>query len=135
MEDSKYFMRRHVLSFLVQYLVRGVDQVDGVSGKSLSFQEVHEQARAVAAALSELGVSPGETIAVSCENRFEYAVVLLASVYSCNTFAPINPVYSPGVFTKSVLFVGWLKLEEFFNFTTVFMYLDSSGKTGDRIVL
>lgn len=74
-----------------------------MSGKSYSFQEIHEQARSVAAALTELGVSTGETIAVSCENRVEYAIVLLASVYTCTIFAPINPIYSPGMLNYYVI--------------------------------
>lgn len=54
------------------------------------------KAKVLANSLLRLGVPPRATIAVSCENRMEYAHVMMASVFAGLIFAPINPTYSEG---------------------------------------
>uniref|UniRef100_A0A1B6GNG2 Luciferin 4-monooxygenase n=1 Tax=Cuerna arida TaxID=1464854 RepID=A0A1B6GNG2_9HEMI len=70
-------------------------QIDGISGRSQTYKDTFNQSKIIANSLLHLGVLPGETIAVSCENRLEYSNVMLASVFAGAVFTPINPTYSP----------------------------------------
>ncbi|XP_054265860.1 uncharacterized protein LOC128988512 isoform X2 [Macrosteles quadrilineatus] len=68
--------------------------VDGVSSASKTFTEVLRESRLLGNALLQLGVSKGDTLAISCENRLEFSVVMLASLLKGFIFAPLNPSYS-----------------------------------------
>ena len=72
--------------------LRGPDRSFIVSGtRRLSYAQVDQEARALAAALADLGIEPGDRIAVILPNWPEWVVTLLATAFLGGTIVPINP--------------------------------------------
>ena len=59
--------------------------------RRLSYGQVGREARALAAALVELGVVPGARVAVNLPNWPEWIATALASAYAGGTLVPVNP--------------------------------------------
>ncbi len=57
----------------------------------LSYRKLNDLVRAAAAQLSQLGVRPGDLIALISDNHVEFVVGLLASLKSGAVVAPLNP--------------------------------------------
>lgn len=88
-----------ILSFPRRFLsCKCLHQIDGISGKTLSYKNICDEANLLASSLLNLGILPGETITVSCENRMNYPALMLSSVFVGAVFNPINPAYGPGEF-------------------------------------
>ncbi len=63
-------------------------------GAALSYGRTQEQARALAAALYNLGVGCGDRIAIDLPNGPELVVSVLAAANLGATIVPLNPAYS-----------------------------------------
>ncbi|WP_151083242.1 AMP-dependent synthetase/ligase [Nocardioides cynanchi] len=89
------------------------DKADGRSEwRTLTWQQVYDEARDVAAALVDLGVEPGRTVAIMATNRIEHLVAdmgaMLAgavpmSIY--NTLSPEQIAFIAGQSRPAVVFV------------------------------
>ncbi len=62
--------------------------------ESLSYERVQVQARALAAALSNLGVGAGDRVAIDLPNGPEFVVSALAAANLGAAIVPLNPAYS-----------------------------------------
>ncbi|GAA1935237.1 acyl-CoA ligase (AMP-forming), exosortase A system-associated [Nocardioides hwasunensis] len=60
-----------------------------------TYDEVWQEVRAVAGGLVDLGVRPGDRVAVFLDKRIETVVALLAASAAGATFVPVNPVLKP----------------------------------------
>ncbi|MDQ3619107.1 MAG: AMP-binding protein [Actinomycetota bacterium] len=69
--------------------------IDGPSGRTITYGELSDTARAVAAGLSARGFRKGDVFAVFCPNSPEYAVGFLAVAMLGGIITPINPLYKP----------------------------------------
>ena len=67
--------------------------VDGLTGRSLSFGELRDRVRCVAAGLSR-GIGKGDVVAICAPNCPEYAVVFHAVLSLGAILTPINPAYT-----------------------------------------
>jgi fatty-acyl-CoA synthase len=63
-------------------------------GETLSYERSQFQARALAAALHNLGVGAGDSIAIDLPNGPEFVVSALAAAYLGATIVPLNPAYT-----------------------------------------
>ncbi|MBI1722949.1 MAG: acyl--CoA ligase [Gemmatimonadetes bacterium] len=72
--------------------LRGPDRPFVVSGtRRLSYGQVDREARALAAALADLGIEPGDRIAAILPNQPEWVATLLATAYLGGAIVPVNP--------------------------------------------
>jgi len=60
-------------------------------GRRLTYGQVQADARALAAALADLGIEPGARVAVNLPNWPEWVVAALAVAYLDGTLVPVNP--------------------------------------------
>lgn len=65
--------------------------VDAFTGREVTYAQFHEQARAIAACLSERGVTRGDRVATVVPNCVELAAVYFACLYCGATIVPVNP--------------------------------------------
>ena len=86
--------------------------VDGQGWRTLSWTEVADAARDVAAGLVEYGVQPGDTVAVMAANRIEHVLADLGSLHAgatpmsiYNTLSPDQVAYVAGQSTPTVVVV------------------------------
>ncbi|WP_243056768.1 long-chain fatty acid--CoA ligase [Nocardioides sp. SR21] len=68
---------------------------DGESWRTLSWRETHEQALDLAAALIELGVAKGDTVAIMATNRIEHYLADIGAVHAAATPMSIYNTLSP----------------------------------------
>ncbi|MCZ6763419.1 MAG: acyl-CoA ligase (AMP-forming), exosortase A system-associated [Alphaproteobacteria bacterium] len=64
-------------------------------GGSLSYAEFTDAIRRAAAGLVELGLNPGDRVAIYLEKGFEAVTALFAAVAADGVFVPINPLLKP----------------------------------------
>jgi acyl-CoA synthetase (AMP-forming)/AMP-acid ligase II len=64
---------------------------DGISGRVITYGELREQVRCVAAGLAELGIRKGDVVALFSPNLPEFAVAFHAVVRLGATVTPANP--------------------------------------------
>lgn len=69
--------------------------IDGASGRTLTYRELLDAARAVAAGLSARGFRKGDVFAIFCPNSPEYAVAFHAVAMLGGINTTINPLYKP----------------------------------------
>lgn len=60
-----------------------------------SYQEVYDAAREIAGGLVELGLGPGDRLAIRSETRYEWSLVDLASIITGVVLVPVYPTFSP----------------------------------------
>ncbi len=63
--------------------------------ETLSYERTRLQARALAAALHNLGVGAGDRVAIDLPNGPEFVVSVLAAAHLGATIVPLNPAYAP----------------------------------------
>src|SRR4051794_24703322 len=68
---------------------------EGESWRTLTWRETREQALDVAAALIQLGVSKGDTVAIMASNRTEHYVADMAAMHAAATPMSIYNTLSP----------------------------------------
>jgi len=64
-------------------------------GKSLSFAQMDEQSRALAAYFQGLGLEKGDRIAVMMPNVFQYPIAVAAVLRAGYVLVNVNPLYTP----------------------------------------
>ena len=64
-------------------------------GKSLSFAQVDEASRALAAYLQSLGLEKGDRVAIMMPNLFQYPVAVAAVLRAGFVVVNVNPLYTP----------------------------------------
>jgi acyl-CoA synthetase (AMP-forming)/AMP-acid ligase II len=69
--------------------------VDGPTGAVVTYAELAERVRAVAAGLAAGGIGPGETVALLSPNSVDWPVAFLAAVSLGAVVSSINPVLTP----------------------------------------
>ena len=62
--------------------------------EAISFAELHEEARAVAGGLQDLGLEPGDRLAVQSETRYEWSLVDVACLLAGVVLVPVYPTFS-----------------------------------------
>jgi acyl-CoA synthetase (AMP-forming)/AMP-acid ligase II len=83
--------------FLLQAAQRLGDKpalVDGVTGRTLTFAQVIDGVRCVAANLAAHGFRKGDVFAILCPNVLEYALALHGVATLGGVVTPINPLYT-----------------------------------------
>jgi acyl-CoA synthetase (AMP-forming)/AMP-acid ligase II len=68
--------------------------VDGLSGQTLTFGELVDRIRRLAAGLSRRGIGKGDVVAIWAPNLPEYAVVFHAVARMGAVLTPVNPSYT-----------------------------------------
>lgn len=70
-------------------------QIDGVSDTKLTRLQIRRQVIRLAKSLShEFDIKEGDVIAICCENRLEYPVIVFAAFCLGATVAPLNVTYT-----------------------------------------
>lgn len=64
-----------------------------LDGAELTYEEFHDRVHGVASALTQLGISAGDRVAVMMQNRAEYPVVWLACSFLGCIMVPVNSNY------------------------------------------
>ncbi len=67
---------------------------DTISGRTLTYAQIHAESCAVAAYLASLGVGRGDRVAVIMDNSVALAKLYFACLYLGAAVAPINPIMS-----------------------------------------
>ncbi len=68
---------------------------DQVSDTTITYGTFWSNAEKMAAALSDLGVSPGDRVAVQCEKTVEMLELYVGTVLAGAIFLPLNTAYTP----------------------------------------
>ena len=68
--------------------------VDGPTGRTLTYGQLHEQVRRFAGGLAARGFGPGDTLALLSPNIPEYAVVFHGVALAGGAITTINPTYT-----------------------------------------
>ncbi|HVS63470.1 MAG TPA: AMP-binding protein [Thermoanaerobaculia bacterium] len=69
--------------------------IDGPSGRTLTYDQVAQGIRRVAASLAKRGFGPGDTFAIYSPNVPEYALAFLGTAAAGGTCTTANPLYTP----------------------------------------
>ncbi|XP_075224482.1 luciferin 4-monooxygenase-like isoform X1 [Lycorma delicatula] len=69
-------------------------QIDAVTGKSQTHNDVLHLSCNLAQNLKLKGLKSGDVITICCENRLEYAIPLFATLYIGVVCSPLNPAYT-----------------------------------------
>ncbi|WP_372736463.1 long-chain fatty acid--CoA ligase, partial [Nocardioides sp.] len=85
---------------------------DGAAWRTMTWAEVRDRALDVAAGLVELGVAPGDTVAIMATNRIEHFVADMGAVHAAatpmsiyNTLSPEQVAYVAGESLPTIVFV------------------------------
>lgn len=70
-------------------------QVDGETGEELSAPLILKRSIKLARWLTSRGIKKGDSISINSENRLEFCLVPVATLFVGATFAPLNPDYTP----------------------------------------
>ena len=88
---------------LAPYVLEHADQrsarprsIDGATGQTMTYGELHAAIRAQAAGWLERGLAKGEVIAVMAPNCPEYGVIFHAVALAGGVLTTVNPTYTPG---------------------------------------
>lgn len=64
-------------------------------GKSITYRELDEQSKAMAAHLQSLGLQKGDRVALMMPNILQYPITLMAVLRAGYTVVNVNPLYTP----------------------------------------
>lgn len=70
-------------------------QIDGETGEQLTASLLVKRSIKLSKWLTEQGVGVGSNISINSENRLEFCIVAVGTLFSGGTFAPLNPEYTP----------------------------------------
>ena len=94
--DSTRFSGLSVLDLFDRCVAEGPERpFITAGGVTLSYERVQFQARALGAALHNLGVGQGDRVAIDLPNGSELVISALAAASLGATIVPLNPAYSP----------------------------------------
>jgi len=95
---------------LPQYLFRNLDTVrekpaliDAPSGKTISFNTLHDTSRSLASGLLRHGVVSGDVVGVVCGNSIEFVQFYLACGWIGAVLSPMSPLLSAGEIRTQLL--------------------------------
>ncbi|ORW09007.1 3-((3aS,4S,7aS)-7a-methyl-1,5-dioxo-octahydro-1H-inden-4-yl)propanoate--CoA ligase FadD3 [Mycobacterium kyorinense] len=74
--------------------------------RTLTFGELRDEVRRAAAAMIELGVEPGDRVAIWSPNTWHWVVACLATHYAGATMVPLNTRYTPSEATDILARTG-----------------------------
>ncbi|XP_010545619.1 PREDICTED: 4-coumarate--CoA ligase 4 [Tarenaya hassleriana] len=74
--------------------------IDGTTGRTLTYSDVHVASRRVAAGLQSLGVGKGDVIMLLLPNSLEFAVSFLAAAYLGAIATTANPLFTAAEIAK-----------------------------------
>lgn len=83
--------------FIYKCLVDSGDKtviVCGLTGKTLSANQIIEKSIEIAKALLSSGINEGDVVSIMSESRFEFVYVLLATIFINCSFAPLNHTFN-----------------------------------------
>src|SRR3989337_3815088 len=69
--------------------------IDALSGREMTFGELHEIASRVANEMKTQGISHGDRVAILLPNSLECAILYFACIFCDAVAVPINPVLLP----------------------------------------
>lgn len=98
-------LTEHVLGRAAEFGSRTA-LIDGQTGERLSYAELAGAVTAGSAGLAELGVRPGDVVALMSHNQPWYAVALHAALAAGAAVTPLNPVFTPGEIVKQLVSAG-----------------------------
>ena len=76
--------------------------IDGPSGRTLTYAQLHAAARATAAGLAARGFAKGDVFAIYSPNLPEYAVAFFGVAIAGGTVTTINPLYTPAELNRQL---------------------------------
>jgi amino acid adenylation domain-containing protein len=89
---STDYPKKCVHALIADRVARSPDRIAAVfEERGLTYSELHDQARRVAAALRDAAVIPGSLVAVCLERSLEMVVGVLAVLYSGAAYVPLDP--------------------------------------------
>ena len=75
-------------------------QVDGVTGRHFTYNELQTAVARVGASLVKQGFQKGDVITIFSPNCPEFAIIYLAVAAIGGVVSAVNPVYTPGVWLQ-----------------------------------
>lgn len=73
-----------------------MQQVDGVTGRSVTYAQLRDQSRVFAVRLQNVfNLKYGDTIAVCLPNSIEFPITILGGLEASLTVTTVNPIYTP----------------------------------------
>src|SRR5436190_13897245 len=91
-----------VASFILEHAQRFGDRpalIDGITGRTLSYDELVATVDRTAAGLAARGFSKGDVFAIQCANAPEYAVAFLAVARLGGTATMVSPLFNEAELT------------------------------------
>lgn len=86
---------------IVEYVLRHAERlgdkpalIDGPTGRTMTYRQVADGARRVAAGLARRGFGKGDVFAIYCPNLPEYAIVFLGVAMAGGINTTVNPLYT-----------------------------------------
>ena len=77
--------------------------VDGVSGKEISYAQLDQMTRRMAAGFAELGIKHGDVIALHSPNTILYPVIFYAATRAGATVTTVNALYTADELRKQLV--------------------------------
>ncbi len=94
---------------ITDYVLRHADRlgdkpalIDGPTGRTLTYRQLEDAVRAVAAGLARRGMKPGDVLAIYSPNLPEYAVALLGAASAGVITTTANPLYTADELAKQL---------------------------------
>ena len=72
----------------------GLLQVDALTDRTFTFNQLSKMVRNVASGLVKIGLKPGDIVTIHSPNCMEYPVIYLAIQEVGAIASPVNPVYT-----------------------------------------
>ncbi|MEE2899749.1 MAG: 4-coumarate--CoA ligase family protein [Gemmatimonadota bacterium] len=76
--------------------------IDGVTGASMSYNELASGVRKAAGALAARGLKKGEVVAIYSPNTITYPIAFHGTAYAGGVATTVNPLYTPGELAKQL---------------------------------
>ena len=83
-----------ILEYANAYLI--FPQIDGITGKSLTFSDLITFSQRLANALYRRGLRKGDTLMIVCPNTVEYPVCVFGTLYIGGILTTCSPLYTEG---------------------------------------
>lgn len=83
-----------MLPYLWEYI--NVYQVDGVTGKTYTYNDVITRSEKLAAGLQQLGVQKNDVVCLLAPNHIDYGIVFYATALCTAVFQAVNPLFTIG---------------------------------------
>lgn len=91
----------------------GTFQIFSITGSKTTYGEILQRSVNLAVGLRKLGVTKGDVIALSCENRFEFTICAIAVMFAGGVNATLNIMYTKGESLFRTLFFFYWRTDRF----------------------